>query len=150
MMRLIALLCLFAGCGLPNKSFVLDGVSVILENSKGPDINHLSLATHLYRGEAAEYLELSEEQEQQTWRALQQIVWSDRTVSGGADYDAATRIVFANWRGCALQVPLYWAYTKHYLGETEPTEADQDWADAVQQKMAPKVCTGDRAGARLW
>lgn len=143
MKRLIALLCLLSGCGLmPDRTYVLDGVPVTLKNGQGPDMDHLALAVQLYRREGRVRWDITEDEELQLWRSLRQIVWTNDTVLNRANYDAGVQILYANWLGCALDVPFYPALTDHYWGGEASDEAVA-WAEDVQHDNVSVVCNGD-------
>lgn len=143
MRRLIALLCLLSGCGLmPDRSYVLDGVPVTLKNGQGPDVDHLALAVQLYRREARDHWSMTSAQELQVWRSLRRLVWTGDTVLNRANYRADVQIVYANWLGCALDVPFYVALTDHYW-DGDPSDEAIVWAEDVHDDNVSVVCNGD-------
>jgi len=117
MLRIALLISLFCGCGMADRGYVLDGVSVVLESNNGPKIEHLSQAVYVYRNAAVEHWNIPTRQERVAWRGLREIRWTDRVVVDRADYDPQTAIVSANWLGCALDVPFFEALTEHYAGD---------------------------------
>lgn len=148
-MKSIAALCMLAlaACGLGESTYTLDGVPVTLENLRFPKKDHLSLAVQLFRNEAREHWALDEDAELVTWRSIREIRWTQEGVVDHADYDESIRTVYANWLGCALLVPLYSALNAHYawmITELEPSLVEYEWAEDLQEDMAPTVCTGGR------
>lgn len=149
MKKLFVLLCMLAGCAIPDQVYTIDGVPVVLEGSKGPTHQHLSVAANLYRKEVREALDLDEEVELVTWRSMREIRWTNDSVLNRAHFDQDTSSLAANWVGiCALDVPLYAALTYLYLDE--PTEEDLQWAVDLQREMTPLVCTGSNGGVLPW
>jgi len=152
----IAAVCLLAlvGCGMGNQSYTIDGVPVVLEDGTGanPVKEHLTLAVQLFRRDARDHWELDDADDASIWRSLREIRWTQEAVIDGARYDESLRNVEANWKGCALEVPLYPALGAHYVWEltnAAPSEAELDWAAEVQLEAGPVVCTGDQ-GASFW
>lgn len=140
MRRLIAASLLFLGnCAMPDSSYVLDGVPVVLEQNRGPDQNHLAFVTHLYRKAAEAHWDLTPEGEQAVWRGLREIRWTTGRVPDNADYDAETATLYVVWTGCVLGVPYYQALTFHYAGEGL-TNADLEWAHALEKENRDVVC----------
>ncbi len=140
MKKLLVLLCVLGGCALPDKTYTIDGVQVVLENRIGPKQEQMTLAVELFRREAEEYFDASPDEERQVWRSLQEIRWTKHPVLDHAHYDQDVNIVYANWLGCTLNVPFYTALLHHYVDE--PTEEDLAWADWLHDENAPVVCTG--------
>jgi hypothetical protein len=151
MKKLIVLLCVLGGCALPDKTYTLDGVPVVLENRIGPRQAQMTLAVELFRRAAEEYFGISSYEETQTWRSLQEVRWTKHPVLDHAHYDQDVSIVYANWLGCALNVPLYAALMRHYVltmeypltEEGELTDEDMAWTDWLHDRNAPIVCTGE-------
>lgn len=142
----LALALLLGGCGLmPDRTYVLDGVPVTLKNGQGPEMNHLSLAVELYRRDGRARWDVTDEDELQIWRSLRRIVWTHDTVLNRANYDPDVQILYANWLGCALDVPFYRALTDHYWGG-EPTEEAEAWVDEVRHDNLSVVCNGSDGG----
>ena len=136
-MKKMAVLLLLASCG-ADETYTIDGVPVILERGAGPERPHLTFATHLYRQEAKEYWELTPEQERLTWRSIGEIRWTDGPVAHGADYDRSLGVLSANWKGCALAVPLYQALQFAYAEEV--TDDDLTWAKDLERASTGAVC----------
>jgi len=150
MKKWAVLLCMvIGGCGLPNQTYSLDGVHVVLEGSHGPSMEHLSETTNIYRDAVQEYLTLEDDVELSVWRSLREFVWTNRPVPDYAQYDRDSGVLTANWMGgCALHVPLYVALTHHYI--EAPTEGDLMWADLIQDAAAPSICDGTNAYWTPW
>jgi hypothetical protein len=127
---------------MPDKAYTIDGVPVTLERSQGPSHGDMTLATQLYRQEAAERWELLPEDETSTWRGLREIRWTINQVLDDADYDAETGVLSAIWYGCVLHVPFYQALTFHYAGEGL-TDEDLVWAKELEVELKPVVCIED-------
>ena len=145
---LLAALGLVAACGQSEKTYVIDGVPVVLELGEGPEQAHLSLAVGLYRQAAVEHWQL-EDGDRLVWRALTAIEYRTGAVEGQALYSYAEAIVYSNWYACALDVPLYAALARHYAFEVEGAEAvdadeaaHDEWAAELQTEHEPTVCTG--------
>jgi hypothetical protein len=146
MWKMLAISLLLSGCGLmPDKTYVLDGVPVTLKNGQGPEMDHLWLAVQLYRREARVEWAMTGNEELQFWRSLRQIVWTSDMVLNRAHYDAGTQILYANWLGCALDVPFYQALTNHYWADETP-ETAVVWADEQTDANMSVVCNGSDSG----
>lgn len=138
---LLVLVSLFwlRACAVPDTSYVLDGVPVVLERSVGPDQSNLALAVQLYREEARDRWMMSADEETQVWRSLREIRWTRRSVPSRAKYYIDTSSVQANWTGCVLDTPFYQALTTHYA-ERDLTEEEQMWAEDLEMKYGRVVC----------
>lgn len=139
MKKLLVLLCVLGGCALPDKTYTIDGVPVVLENRIGPKRDQMVLTVELFRREVEDRWVFTTD-EQSVWQSLQEIRWVKHPVLDHAHYDQEVSVVYANWFGCALNVPFYAALLYHYVGE--PTEEDLAWADALHDRNAPVICTG--------
>jgi hypothetical protein len=144
---LLAALAL-AACGQSETTYVIDGVPVVLELGEGPEQEHLQLAVGLYRQAAVEHWEL-EDGDRLVWRTLTAIRYRTGAVEGQALYHYGEATVYSNWYTCALDVPLYRAFARHYALEVEgleAVEADETahdaWAEELRDEHKPAVCTG--------
>lgn len=149
MQRLIVVLSMVLGaCSMPDSSYTLDGVPVVLEHSKGPPQHHLAHAMDLYRRAAEEHWALSDDEERAVWRGLTEIRWTDDQVPHDADYDAYSATLRATWYGCALAVPLYQAISFHYAGEGLTSE-DLEWAKGLEDTEQDAVCIESDSSMQL-
>lgn len=135
---LVLACCLVGGCALPDSSYNLDGVQVILEHSKGPEHAHLAYAVGVYRDASLDHWMIGTDIEEMLWTSLEELRWTDMPMEDGVEYVADVPSIRANWRGCALSVPLWWAMTEHYTDEF--TEADQEWLEGLIDRWGDAVC----------
>lgn len=127
-----------AGCSLPDSSYLVDGVPVVCEHSKGPGPDEMQHAVGIYRAAARDRFELDAETELATWRGLEQILWTSSYVAHGARYDSAGPIVHAQWKGCILAVLFFRPLLLHYVAE--PTDEDMEWVDDLHDARGHEVC----------
>lgn len=156
-MRTLALLLMGIGlgaCTFANRTYSLDGVSIVLEQAKGPSPTAMALAVNPFRGAVREQLQLEAEAEAELWRGLSEIRWAIRPVLDGAFYDRPLRRIDAVWQTCALDVPLYQALAHHYgwdIAETaEDVEAHEAWAEQLQDAHYNSACVTDSKSPWPW
>lgn len=134
----VLLFWMLGSCALPDSSYNLDGVNVVLEHNKGPEHAHLSYAVGIYRNASLEHWDLEDDAERALWTSLEELRWTDMGLVDGVEYVPEMPSIRANWRGCALSVPLWWALAEHY--NEEFTEADQEWLEGLIDRWGDDVC----------
>lgn len=136
------------GCVRETKTYTLDGVPVVLEYGEGPEREHMALAVGLFREGARNHWSMDDELT--VWRSLREIRWMVNAVEGQALYRYDEGTVYANWYACALDVPLYQALADHY-GSVQTTDEDADdaWADALQEQHEYEVCSSSESGKHV-
>ena len=142
-MKMLSVLVMLAtalgACMADDKTYVIDGVPVVLEYGEGPEREHMALAVGLYREAATEHWAI--DGDLQVWRAIREIRWTAGAVDGQALYHYGDSIVYANWYNCALDVPLYSALAEHYAVMLGDNEDDSEWAEDLQDEHEYQVCS---------
>lgn len=128
----------------PDTSYTVDGVTVYLENGKGPEQPEMIGALREYRTAAVEAFGLSEEDESRVWNRLVQIRWTPDKLKGNYEYKEVTRELKLRWLGCVLDSPLYMGLTEHYAGQLfdePPLAGEHDaWPVLLSQEVAEELC----------
>lgn len=138
-MRLLALLFVFLGaCSMPSRAYNLDGVPIMLEYNQGPSRQHMRRAAHTFRDAAREYFGLSQDEDLATWRRLTEIRWTASQLNDHVYHDFDNHMIYANWYGCALDVPLYVVLAEHYAGGHN--DENEQWANELTEQSKATVC----------